>query len=193
MEICDRAGISDIAKEEIWNATKYLLSEKTELLINRHIDQMIICTIYGVCKLNQIQLTFNAIISAYTELYEDERETVISKVWLETGETVDIIKFYNYVYIQPMKVFLINMKKGSVPAKPRIGTLSPASPLRANLPSPMLHYSSLRSSPMMTPMTKRLFAVGESPSQLRVTSGFQVQAKSARRIAFDTEELRYKG
>jgi hypothetical protein len=34
-------------------------------------------------------------------------------------EHTDIIKFYNYVYIHPMKVFLINMKKGVVPS-PRI-------------------------------------------------------------------------
>lgn len=80
MEICDRISLTEALKEDIWLAIKYLLSEKTELLTNRHLDQLIICTVYSVCKLNQIPLTFNAIISTYSELYEEERDTVVSNV-----------------------------------------------------------------------------------------------------------------
>jgi hypothetical protein len=59
MELCDRMGLPETLKESVWTAIKYLLSEKTELLINRHLDQMIVCTIYSVAKLNKIPLTFN--------------------------------------------------------------------------------------------------------------------------------------
>jgi hypothetical protein len=39
MEICDRLCLAENIKEDIWNAIKYLLSEKTEmLLIDRHLD-----------------------------------------------------------------------------------------------------------------------------------------------------------
>ena len=157
--------------------------------MNRHLDQLIICTIYSVCKLNQVALTFNAIISVYSELYEEEWETIVKQVLLQNEDYVDIIKFYNYVYIAAMKQFLVDMRKATVQNTPRISTLSPCSPLRANLPSPMLHYSSLRTSPMMTPRTKRLFAVGESPSQFKNQPA--ITGTSSRKIQFDQEERRY--
>jgi hypothetical protein len=30
-----------------------LLSQETDLLVNRHMDQLIMCSIYGVCRINQ--------------------------------------------------------------------------------------------------------------------------------------------
>ena len=56
-----------------------------------------------MCKLNSIPHTFNAIISVYSELYEEEWETIVKQVLLQGEDFVDIIKFYNYVYIASMK------------------------------------------------------------------------------------------
>lgn len=32
---------------------KVLLSQETDLMVNRHMDQLIMCSIYGVCRINQ--------------------------------------------------------------------------------------------------------------------------------------------
>ena len=36
--------------EKVWTVMKMQLSTEPQLLINRMIDQMIMCAIYGVCK-----------------------------------------------------------------------------------------------------------------------------------------------
>jgi len=37
-------------QEQIWVTIKYILSSETELLINRHIDTLILSSVYSVCK-----------------------------------------------------------------------------------------------------------------------------------------------
>ena len=60
-------GLNDNIKEKIWECMKHCLSVETDLLIDRHIDQIILCSIYAVCKMDtQIQITFNKIINQYS-------------------------------------------------------------------------------------------------------------------------------
>jgi len=60
---------------------KVLLSQETDLLVNRHLDQLIMCSIYGVCRIHlnclknmanipedKKQVLFNQIIEAYKEI-----------------------------------------------------------------------------------------------------------------------------
>jgi hypothetical protein len=35
------------------------------LLVGRHLDQILMCAVYGVCKVNQRQVTFLQIIEQY--------------------------------------------------------------------------------------------------------------------------------
>ena len=50
LDLTQVLAITDDVKEKIWTITKSLLSIETHLLTNRHLDQLIMCTIYGVCK-----------------------------------------------------------------------------------------------------------------------------------------------
>lgn len=44
----------------------HVVSEHTNLLYGRHLDQVILCALYGVCKVNQLkQITFKDIITHY--------------------------------------------------------------------------------------------------------------------------------
>ena len=95
---------------------------------------------------------------------------------IDQNTTGDIIRFYNEVYIRYMKSYLLPLSKGiaaNARSEPRIPSLNPASPLRYNLPPPLISYSPSESrnclssplrSPYATPRTKRLYAFGESPS-----------------------------
>jgi hypothetical protein len=52
--------IDENLMEHIWVALKHCLSHMTNLLKNRHLDQIIICTIFGVCKnLNKMNFDLN--------------------------------------------------------------------------------------------------------------------------------------
>lgn len=44
----------------------HVISEHTSLLYGRHLDQIMLCALYGVCKVNQLkQITFKDIITQY--------------------------------------------------------------------------------------------------------------------------------
>ena len=51
-DLCQQIGITDEISEIIWCVVKVLLSQETDLLVNRHLDQLIMCSIYGVCRIH---------------------------------------------------------------------------------------------------------------------------------------------
>ena len=53
---------------------KEVILNHIELLENRHIDQLIICSIYANCKLNQIDVKFNEIKEKYLELNQHNKQ-----------------------------------------------------------------------------------------------------------------------
>jgi hypothetical protein len=158
---------------------KSLLSAETELFIRRHLDQLIMCTIYGVCKVHQgIDMTFNNIINKYSDLVRNNKS--ISQIYFKilidpkTGQEADIITFYNEVYIKTMKAYIISLKPGHMADasrnsilspmpnnsiqglmninKPHVNALAPPSPLRESFPSYNFVFSTVyQTKPHMTP------------------------------------------
>ena len=201
-DISQQMGFSEDVQEQIWSALKYALSQETELLISRHLDQVVVCTIYGVCKAcGTAQVTFNSLILKYSEMIQDNGMLFRNVRLMTDFQTGDIINFYNNVYVGYMKTYLLALNK-SVPiqgSKPRIQALNPDSPLKEHLPQPLLKYSaspqsagsSITRSPsrlaFLTPRTRRLYAFGESPSQALESINRMMQ-KSDRKINFDQED-----
>ncbi|OMJ77024.1 hypothetical protein SteCoe_23465 [Stentor coeruleus] len=164
LELSNCLGLTEVVKEEIWSVFKDLLSEKTEILVNRHIDHMIVCTIYGVCKIHG-NVSFKQIIEKYRQLYFEE-PNFFKKVFINDQNNEDIIVFYNLEYIRHMKEIII--RKGSF-AKPRIDILHPASPLRSCVPTQMISSGVISSimkspikSPFRTPRSEALWAPCET-------------------------------
>jgi len=192
--------------EEVWNAVKYILSSETTLLINRHVDQIILSTIYGVCKVLNEPFKFQEIIVKYQELpYFDKSDFFenIHQVYINETEKGDLIKFYNTAYISQMKVYLyalspqpqLPMRPGTPQIKkPMVPALITNSPLRESLPqyaAPMMAYRSVSAhsktkNPLpaygMTPRTGALYAHGESPYRELATIS---TVASKRQISFD--------
>ena len=174
-ELCACAVLSSPVQEEIWAVFKFFLSEKTEFLISRHIDQVILCSIYGVCKNNKLSVNFKTLLDHHNSLYQADSE-LFTKVKISDGKTGDVIKFYNEVFIPAVKDFLT--KKVAV-TTPRISSLNPMSPLRANVQS--FH---VPQSPFLTPRTKRLWAFGENTNQTLQGINNMLQT-TARKLNFD--------
>eukprot|EP00349_Pseudokeronopsis_sp_Brazil_P005506 CAMPEP_0202957916 /NCGR_PEP_ID=MMETSP1396-20130829/2285_1 /ASSEMBLY_ACC=CAM_ASM_000872 /TAXON_ID= /ORGANISM="Pseudokeronopsis sp., Strain Brazil" /LENGTH=203 /DNA_ID=CAMNT_0049675655 /DNA_START=1727 /DNA_END=2338 /DNA_ORIENTATION=- len=154
-ELCEMLGLREDFKEKIWEVMKAALSVETHLLMNRHLDQIIMCTIYGVCKAMGVQqLTFNSIIGKYNELYKQQKnlQNVFMQVSMPDGAKKDIIAFYNELFIQHMKEYIISSKlvDGTrtphltlTPSanKPLIKQLCPPSPLKQNLPPNIMQFN----------------------------------------------------
>jgi len=50
--MCDQLDISEECREFIWNIMLVTLGLKSNLLFGRHLDQLIMCSIYSVCKIH---------------------------------------------------------------------------------------------------------------------------------------------
>jgi hypothetical protein len=193
-ELC--ADVPELIREEMWSSVKTVLSEHTELLRNRHLDQILLCTIYGASKALQRPLTFNNLIAKYSELYP-QNSGLFRAVLMEIGTYRDVITFYNEVFIGCMQSHLVMLNKPQkLPANtPRLPYLHPASPLRESLPQPLVHFSTLPTSkayhsPFISPRSSSIYAFGESPSH--TLDGInRLMQKSDRCIDFDAETSKY--
>jgi hypothetical protein len=114
--------------DQAWTVTRHALLCKYEILQGRHLHQVILCSVYGICKVNEVDMTFAHIINAYKKLPElfspanlsaktqqTARLNVIMDIDLRHGNQGansrgDIIKFYNDIFIPCMKEFLMKFK-----------------------------------------------------------------------------------
>jgi retinoblastoma-like protein 1 len=63
--LCERLGQSQQLVERVYGVFQHTLQRETSLFFNRHIDQLILCSIYGVCKVSKVTVTFRDIIHQY--------------------------------------------------------------------------------------------------------------------------------
>jgi len=166
-EIVNNLGLqSDVIKERIWEATKLCLSAETDLLIDRHLDHIILCGIYAVCKMEESKksplcesYSFNKIITCYIQLNGKKGKNtsgLFQAVKLNEKEAGDIIAFYNKVFVPRMKTVLCKLCLDTESAndlvlnKAKIRALAPMSPLKEISSSkPIMQQRS--SNPISTP------------------------------------------
>ncbi|KAG7352873.1 retinoblastoma-associated protein B domain containing protein [Nitzschia inconspicua] len=100
-------------------AFRYLLRHHFDLFYDRHIDQLILCTIYGVCRVIGVQpeVTFGKLMDAYIVVRTNDQGERACRVILRhvklvsnendhrpEGKVVgNLIVFYNQVYVPRMQ------------------------------------------------------------------------------------------
>ncbi|CAD6245819.1 unnamed protein product [Miscanthus lutarioriparius] len=124
--LCERLQLSQQVLERVYSLVQQILSQQTGLFFNRHIDQIILCSIYGVAKISQLELSFKEIIFGYRKQPQCKPQ-VFRSVYVhwpprsrngKTGEDhVDIITFYNEVFIPAVKPLLVEVGPGASPTK----------------------------------------------------------------------------
>nr|XP_020670607.1 retinoblastoma-associated protein [Pogona vitticeps] len=163
-------------KHLIWTLFHHTLQNEYELMKDRHLDQIMMCAMYGICKVKNIDLRFKTIVTAYKELTSTNQET-FKCVLIRERQYDSIIVFYNLVFMQRLKTNILQYASNRPP------TLSPIphipkspykfsnSPLRVSagnniyispLKSPYKFSEGLSSPTKMTPRTRILVSIGES-------------------------------
>lgn len=201
-DLCGRLDVEDANREEIetqvYHLMQHIVFKQTSLLYNRHLDQVLLSAVYGVCKVAQLkQISFKQIINHYRrqpQAKSDIFRTVVLKqteVELQVLHTGDVIAFYNSVFVPAVKTDLlrINQDRASL-ARPIVTeSLLGASPARSyNRPefipngfstppaaSRALHGLSQRASLQKVSATKKVFV-----SPLRHSSPKQAPAMTPR-------------
>ncbi|KAF2555472.1 hypothetical protein F2Q68_00017879 [Brassica cretica] len=116
----ERLQLSQQIRESVYRLFQHVLAQRTSLLFNRHIDQIILCCFYGVAKISQMSLTFREIIYNYRKqpqckplvfrsVYVDSHQSRRQGQWRVGPDHVDIITFYNEIFIPAVKPLLVEI------------------------------------------------------------------------------------
>jgi len=113
---------------QVWIAFRFLLRNHVELLYGRHVDQWILCTLYGISKVMKYEpdLTFAQIVQAYVSLRGEDLgertcQAIVRHITILDGtgdgddnggsygatKTGNIIRLYNLVFVPLMKSYLL--------------------------------------------------------------------------------------
>jgi len=119
-------SIERALQTQILVAFRYLLRHHIAIFTNRHVDQLLLSTIYGVCRVMKIEpkITFRKVIDAYFSVRGEELgglacRLIVRHVKLTSSETGsqaqpqavgNIITFYNTVYIPKMQKYFLGSK-----------------------------------------------------------------------------------
>ncbi|XP_071165079.1 retinoblastoma-associated protein-like isoform X1 [Mytilus edulis] len=172
-QLCTSLQIPKDLQHKIWTCLEYCISRKPLLLKNRHLDQILLCSVYGICKVVDREIKFKIIVQMYRELPHAELK-VYKNALIEGCEYDSIIGFYNKVFMQNMKSFILQFQASKV----NTPALSPVPvPMSSPLASPVFslpnrkhfYISPLKDSPFkapsspsqMTPRSRQLYSFGE--------------------------------
>uniref|UniRef100_A0A452UV48 Retinoblastoma-associated protein n=1 Tax=Ursus maritimus TaxID=29073 RepID=A0A452UV48_URSMA len=159
----------------IWTLFQHTLQNEYELMRDRHLDQIMMCSMYGICKVKNIDLKFKIIVTAYKDLPHAVQET-FKRVLIREEEYDSIIVFYNSVFMQRLKTNILQYAStrpptlSPIPHIPRSPYKFSSSPLR--IPGGNIYISPLKNPykisegvptpTKMTPRSRILVSIGES-------------------------------
>jgi hypothetical protein len=115
--------------KKIWSIFEYsvCLDNGRDLMKCRHIDQLILCSIYLTCRLGAIPIQFKDLLKFYKTKSEIYRQVLVSN----SNETIygDLIQFYNEIFVIKLKIFALKLNEhllASSPISSSVSTISPA-------------------------------------------------------------------
>uniref|UniRef100_A0A8C8AV45 RB transcriptional corepressor 1 n=1 Tax=Otus sunia TaxID=257818 RepID=A0A8C8AV45_9STRI len=173
----------------IWTLFQHTLQNEYELMRDRHLDQIMMCSMYGICKVKNVDLRFKIIVSAYKELPNANQE-LPDFHWVLKPPTLSPIPHI------PRSPYQFSNSPRRVPA----GNNIYISPLK----SPYKFSDGFQSPTKMTPRSRILVSIGESfgtsekfqkinqmvcnsDCQLKRSAEVSAAPKPLKRLRFDIE------
>ncbi|XP_077581531.1 retinoblastoma-like protein 1 [Stigmatopora nigra] len=135
-DLCARLDISGELRAKIWTGLEHSLVHGTELMKDRHLDQMLLCAVYIMAKISKEALTFPDIMKCYRSQPQASSH-VYRSVLLRASppeERGDLIQFYNSVYVLKMKSYVV--RYASLDNRADAPPLSPFPSVRCHPASP---------------------------------------------------------
>lgn len=196
-EMCGALLLDAVPVRQIWSVFTHVLSEAPTLLKNRHVDVLVMCSIFAVTRSKDMPIQFKNIIGCYRTLPNISAK-VYREVDLGDGTQGDIIKFYNGPFIGKTRDVVLSLRDASAATVAELPSVpeflqSPRTkmygPMAVSI-SPMRPQYAVSGVPpaspvQMTPRTKALYAFGESPAKDLYTINRQLN--TAEKRSFDAD------
>ena len=112
--------------KKAWNIFEYSISFDVDtdkennhvdnLLLERHLDQLLMCAIYAACKISQLSCKFQDIMKHYRAAVAARSHSshlVYRSVLMPDASRADLISFYNHVFLTKLKPYLVQMSQSS--------------------------------------------------------------------------------
>ena len=127
-DLASRLRLSPELARDAYAIVEHVVYEHTSLAYNRHVDQIVLASVYGACKVSSddgvsptstscASLQFKDIIYQYSK-QPHAREEIFWTVTLEQTDPEldvvsrgDIISFYNQVFVGRVKTFLLTLRE----------------------------------------------------------------------------------
>ncbi|XP_077459439.1 retinoblastoma-like protein 1 [Stigmatopora argus] len=135
-DLCARLDISSELRAKIWTGLEHSLVHATELMRDRHLDQMLLCAVYIMAKISKEAHTFPDIMKCYRSQPQASSH-VYRSVLLRASppeDRGDLIQFYNSVYVLKMKSYAV--RYASLDNRTDAPPLSPFPSVRCHPASP---------------------------------------------------------
>uniref|UniRef100_A0A8C3HDY4 RB transcriptional corepressor like 2 n=1 Tax=Chrysemys picta bellii TaxID=8478 RepID=A0A8C3HDY4_CHRPI len=187
-DLCVKLDISDELRKKIWTCFEFSLVQCPELMMDRHLDQLLMCAIYVMAKVTKEDKSFQNIMRCYrtqpqarshvyrTVLIKGRRQRRHSgssdssaNSDIEEEERGDLIRFYNNIYIEQMKEFALKYSSTNATDAP---PLSPypfvriGSPRRIQLSqNHSIYISPHKNESALSPREKIFYYFSSSPSK----------------------------
>jgi hypothetical protein len=118
-EICGVLDLNVKVKPQVWTVMMTILSkeELRKLLVGRHLDQLLLCALYAICKIHKLDVKFRQILEEYRKqphaspkIYRQVLCTID-----EPQQRTDIITFYNQVFVPKVKHIVVQFSRDNNP------------------------------------------------------------------------------
>lgn len=129
-DICARLHVSQEVTRHAFQICEFVVFEKTSLLYSRHLDQIILASIYGACKISSNEQDRNVKFKDIVYRYHTQPQCVEEVFWscpltvtnpgLEIVSRGDIIAFYNKQFVSHVKPFMLQLRRGGESETPRM-------------------------------------------------------------------------
>ncbi|KAL4219927.1 Retinoblastoma-associated protein [Mactra antiquata] len=161
--LCDLLQVPKDTQQKIWTCFEYCITSRPDMIKNRHLDQILMCSLYGICKVLECEIKFKDIVRGYSTLPHSDTET-FRRVFIEGDLFDSIICFYNRVFMQNMKNFILQFARVMQPNLSPVP--KPVTPLTA---SPVYRLAG-RQNFFVSPLNESAFKAPHSPSSMTPTS-----------------------
>ena len=125
-DLGDQLRLPEQVKQHVYDMVVRVLYEHSNLMYNRHLDQVILCSLYGVCKTQSdtsMHKQFKEIINVYKKNPARRQEVFRTVVLEQTDPGLQVqkkgsvIDFYNKVFVPVMKELLLGLPDADAPTR----------------------------------------------------------------------------
>uniref|UniRef100_A0A8C6XF46 Retinoblastoma-like protein 1 n=1 Tax=Naja naja TaxID=35670 RepID=A0A8C6XF46_NAJNA len=182
-DLCSKLDVSNDLRGKIWTCFEFTLVHCTDLMKERHLDQLLLCAFYIMAKVSKEERTFQDIMKSYRNQPQANsyvyRSVLLKKVQadmnhyrdFEKEERGDLIMFYNTIYVKKVINFVLKyvsnhdymVEAPPLSPFPSIKQL-PISPRRISQQH-SLYVSPHKNGSCLTPKSALLYKFNGSPSK----------------------------